>query len=299
MTEKTINIYILSGFLGAGKTTTLKHLLKNSFLANARTALIINEFGKIGVDAKLIDTSHNKTYEINKGSIFCSCTHKDFIDILQQITSDNITDNVLIEATGITEICDLEKLIDLSNTNNVFKIKGNICLVDAANFTKVAPYVKAATNQVIYSDTVIINKTDLINQTDLQKLKLLLKEINPSTTITSTSYGILSDDFLLNLKHTKHDSKTIQNPPEHIIAIGINSEKVFNKTDFINAVEKINKNILRIKGNIKFQDQTNFVELVGHDLLFHEPCNNLSPTQFTIITYGIKKETVENVFQIH
>ena len=82
---KAIDVYILTGYLGAGKTTTLNRLIGAERFAGKKLALIINEFGKMGVDGQLLLPGDYTKYEINKGSIFCICTKTDFLKALDSI----------------------------------------------------------------------------------------------------------------------------------------------------------------------------------------------------------------------
>ena len=100
---KPIDVYILTGFVGAGKTTALNGLLRNQTLVSTNPALIINEFGKIGVDGALVEQRDLTRYEINKGSIFCICTKTDFLKALSEIVESGVHQTLLIEATGIAE----------------------------------------------------------------------------------------------------------------------------------------------------------------------------------------------------
>ena len=155
-----IDVYILTGFVGAGKTTMLNHLLQIEPLAAANPALIINEFGKIGVDGALVQQQDLKRYDINKGSIFCICTKTDFLKALTEIAESKCHQSLLIEATGIAETVDIESFLDAPKLKEIYQVKANLCLVDAANFTCVAAFLKPAKTQVQYADALIVNKCD-------------------------------------------------------------------------------------------------------------------------------------------
>ena len=94
---------------------------------------MINEFGTLGVDGNLIPPGKYHKYEINRGSIFCTCTRTDFLATLRKVAASSNCDHLLIEATGIAETGDLFRMIEEPSLARIFQIHANICLVDALN----------------------------------------------------------------------------------------------------------------------------------------------------------------------
>lgn len=292
-----IPVYILTGYLGAGKTTALNYLLNSPFVRDKKTALIINEFGKLGVDGSLLAPGDYTKYEINKGSIFCICTKTDFIKTLADIADNIKPEIVIIEATGIAETADIESFIDDCPKGDAFYIKSNICLVDASNFTKVAAMLKPAKSQVIWADAAIINKIDLVDEQQLDTVVSVVKGLNPNVKIENTSFGKISDGFLDDIKHTKPTAQAAQNPPADIFAISFNGNSDIKEPDFKNLIESYNDKILRLKGNVKFQDGLKFVEIAGGVYSEKQQCSSLSEsTAFTIIAWNTDKEDMKNRF---
>ena len=298
---KTIDVYILTGFVGAGKTTALNHLLRNEPLAAANPALIINEFGKIGVDGSLVARQDLKRYDINKGSIFCICTKTDFLKALTEIAESGCHQSLLIEATGIAETVDIESFLDAPKLKEIYQIKANLCLVDAANFTRVAAYLKPAKTQVQYADALIVNKCDLVSDAERDTLGQILESLNPTAPRVQTTYGKINTDFLAGIRHNIHDEKTLEQPPDNIIAVSISTEKPFDRDVFYQTLDDLKDNLLRLKGNINFGDGVRFVELAGTTISETEPSKeltkqNATPTAFTAIAWKIDRETLNNSF---
>jgi G3E family GTPase len=291
-----IDVYILTGFVGAGKTTLLNHLLTTN-LASASPALIINEFGKIGVDGALVQRQDLKRYDINKGSIFCICTKTDFLKALTEIADGGKHQTLLIEATGIAETVDIESFLDAPNLKDIYQIKGNLCLVDAANFTRVAAFLKPAKTQVQYADALIVNKCDLVGAFELQTLRRILKSLNPDAPRIETKHGKIDTDFLNGIRHNTHDDKTLEQPPEDIIAVSISSEQPLDRDAFYQTLDKLKDNLLRLKGNINFGDGMRFVELAGAEITETQPSEklteqNTAKTVFTAIAWKIDKDAL-------
>lgn len=297
--EKPVKVYILTGFVGSGKTTVLNYLLRSERLISTHPALIINEFGSLGVDGALVEKRNLKRYEINKGSIFCICTKTDFLKALTEIAENGSHRSLLIEATGIAETCDIESFLDAPHIADAFEISGNLCLVDAADFTRVAAYLKPAKTQVYAADLLIINKCDRVNEAQLVTLRQILSTLNSKAVQIETEFGEIDAAVLNNIQHQAYISQVTDAPPADIIAVSISTDKKFNRSRFYTALEKLKDNILRLKGNIDFGKEVRFVEAVGQTITETDPCQELANhhgnrTAFTTIAWKIDKDDLQS-----
>ena len=293
-----VPVLIITGYLGAGKTAFLNHLLGLPDIATKSIALIINEFGSLSVDSGLVRAGGYSKFEINKGSLFCVCTRIEFVTVLREIANDVRPELVIIEATGITETRDIESFLDEKTVENGFEIKANVCIVDAFNFTKVAAFLKAVTKQVEWADGLVINKVDLVEDSDVGKLMEVLKHINPSAKQTAVSYGKVSMEFIDGLDHTRRDGNSIENPPEDIIAVSFETEKTVERKKFYETLSSLAQRVLRLKGYVDFGEGPHYFEAV-YDRLYEKPeIPGPSPkTAFTIIAYRISKEKLVEIVQ--
>ncbi|NLF29407.1 MAG: GTP-binding protein, partial [Planctomycetes bacterium] len=158
-----VRVLAITGYLGAGKTTLVNHLLGSPAIAERNPALILNEFGTIGVDGRLIRDGQWRRYEINSGSVYCTCTQVQLFTALQSIVADGRCGVVLIEATGVAEPADLEPYFEASPLAGVMAMWATLCVVDAAAFTQVAPFMQACRRQVRAADGIVINKADRVS----------------------------------------------------------------------------------------------------------------------------------------
>ncbi|OXU14672.1 CobW family GTP-binding protein [Sedimentisphaera salicampi] len=292
-----VSVYVLTGYLGAGKTTALNSILKSEQFRDKRISLIINEFGRIGVDGKLIENRSFPIYEINKGSVFCVCTKTDFIKTVSQIREQGDTDVLIIEATGIAESCDIESFMNEPVFRKGFEIKANVCLVDAANFTKIAPFLKPAVSQVQYADLINITKTDIADENEIAAVKKLVRNYNPQAEISAGVYGRgLAEDIMQTKRIERESAGISMKPPEDVIAVSFSPEGDADREEFLSLLKTLEDKILRLKGYLKFEGQLEYIEVVcGKVFNRKEPSNN--PTSLTVIAWKISREELEQKFK--
>ncbi len=297
-----IDVWILGGYLGAGKTTMLNAMLAGGEFAGKEPALIINEFGKIGVDGALVERRELKRFEINKGSLFCICTKTDFLKALCEIAAGGRHKAVLIEATGIAEPVDIENFLTEGPNAGFFCLRGNLCVVDAVHFTQVAAYLKPAVSQVRWADAIVVNKCDLADKTGIRTLREILKQLNPAAPVTETSFGKIDGDFLNAIVHRGHKEEFVSCAPEKIFAISFGTNGPVDRGLFEDAIVRLGTNILRLKGNVSFADGPAFVEVVCGQIIRKQLLASLaectgSATAFTVIAWNADKEAIRQSFE--
>lgn len=292
-----IDVWLLTGCLGAGKTTTLNHLLRSDLLAGKRPALVINEFGQYGVDGKLVEPGDYAKFEINKGSLFCICVKTEFLRTLQEIREAARFDAVLIEATGIAETRDLEQFLSEPHMEDGFRVRANLCVVDAENYTKTAAFLKAAVGQVQWADGILINKADRVSQRDLLILRSILWETNPSADIAVARFGRVEDSFLSRLTHRGRHDQLTSCPPPTIRAVSFKGPQIYDRHQFLGVLEQLGEKLLRLKGNVRFEDGPAYVETV-FDRLELKPANGhvSADTYFTAIGWQVDREEMTDLF---
>ena len=180
-----MELYLITGFLGAGKTTLLRNFIR--LFSQKRVYLIINEFGKAGIDGTLLQELDAAMAEINNGSIFCSCRLDQFEAVLHQVTEAS-PDVVLVEASGLSDPTNIQKILANPDFSGI-SYRGSICLIDACRFCRVVETARMCRKQVAVSSLALVNKIDLASEEQREEVKNLLLEINPGITIQETSFG--------------------------------------------------------------------------------------------------------------
>ncbi|MGI6546105.1 MAG: CobW family GTP-binding protein [Fastidiosipilaceae bacterium] len=187
-----IDMYLVTGFLGAGKTTFLKEFLRS--YSSKRMRVIVNEYGKVGVDAELIAELGVVLEEINNGSIFCSCRLDHFEKALQETLLDP-PELLIVEASGLSDPTSIRYILRDERFQE-FRYRGAICLVDPLNIEKVLNTARVSAKQLSVADLVLINKTDAATEEQLKRAIELVKERNPGAEIHSTSFGVFKREWV-------------------------------------------------------------------------------------------------------
>ena len=201
-------IDIMSGFLGAGKTTLIKKLLKEA-LADTKVVLIENEFGEIGIDGGFLKEAGIEIKEMNSGCICCSLVG-DFGASLKEVLDTYQPDRIIIEPSGVGKLSDVEKAVLGVDTDVDAVLNSKVAVVDA---TKCKMYIKNFgeffINQIEHADTIVLSRTDKLSQEKLEKAVELLREYNDCATIITTPWSEISGEDILATIEQENDLLTL------------------------------------------------------------------------------------------
>ena len=197
MSDRT-QVYLITGFLGAGKTTFLNRII-DRFPKDRKMTLLVNEFGEIGVDGTLVEGDDIDMMEISKGSIFCVCVKTDFIKGLYELNTTVKPDVLLIESTGVANPSDLKKDLKLPIFNDRFVFKEQFCVIDAAHFLDAYQVYASLEKQIASSTTFIINKVDLVGPEAIEEIKKVVGQFHPDPQFFETSYADIPLDRFFGL----------------------------------------------------------------------------------------------------
>ncbi len=190
-------IDIISGFLGAGKTTLIKKLLKDA-LAGTKIVLIENEFGEIGIDGGFLKESGIEIREMNAGCICCSLVG-DFGTSLREVMAAYAPERILIEPSGVGKLSDVMRAINDASEHTEMHLNSAAAVVDAS---KCKVYLKNFgeffNNQIAYAGTIILTRTDKVSEEKIAECVELLREYNKDATIITTPIAELDGKMILN-----------------------------------------------------------------------------------------------------
>ena len=218
-------VTVLSGFLGAGKTTVLSHILNNR--QNKKVAVIVNDMSEINIDASMVKNevslshSEEKLVEMSNGCICCTL-REDLLLEVNKLAKDNKFDHLVIESTGISEPLPVAETFTFADENGVSlsevaKLDTMVTVVDAVNFLKDyedAKYLQDTgeslgeddersvadllVDQIEFADVILISKTDLVKADDITKLKAILKNLNTNARILPITMGKVEIEEVLD-----------------------------------------------------------------------------------------------------
>lgn len=281
-----INVYIISGFLGAGKTTFIQKLLKEHKFD--KVMLLENEFGEVGVDSAFFDSSL-KMKEINNGCICCSL-QGDFEKALEEIEEMGITD-LLIEPSGVGKLSDI---IDVVKKDSDFRIISHICIVDVKTAGKYHNNFKEYfDDQVKAANALVLSHLDVADEDKVNSVKEMLREVNPDVDILDTSIEEMNISDLLNVivsggeimpefdehhhhhdegeccchdedecHHEHHHHHHHHDADEDFVNIALRPEYVFDKEELESILSKMDEDVIRVKGYVNGKDGTLYLNYV-------------------------------------
>ena len=200
-------IDIFSGFLGAGKTTLIKKLIKESF-AGQKVVLIENEFGEIGIDGGFLKESGIQINELNAGCICCSLVG-DFRAALQQVVEQYHPDRIVIEPSGVGKLSDVTRAVEGVAEHLDVQLSS---FVTVADVNKVKMYMKNFgefyDDQISHASCIILSRTQNATEEKIAAAVAMLREKNPTATIVTTAWDALTGEQILKAMSTKDDFKT-------------------------------------------------------------------------------------------
>lgn len=310
-------VTVLTGFLGAGKTTLLNRILSEQH--GKKYAVIVNEFGEVGIDNDLIVNADEEIFEMNNGCICCT-VRGDLIRILEGLMkrADRF-DGIIVETTGLADPAPVAQTFFVDeDVRERTKLDAIVTVVDAKHLLGEIDTAPEAQEQLAFADLVVLNKTDLVTADELAEVEARIRKINPMATIEHAERCNLPLDRVLgrdafNLKRVleiEPDFLTEEHDHEHdedVISISLTSEQPLDPNKFSGWLRLMTQTygleILRLKGIIAFKDDAErFVVQGVHMLLegdYQRPWRDDEKRQSRLVFIGrnLPTETLREGFE--
>lgn len=274
-----IDLYLISGFLGSGKTTFLKKMLKEE--NGRRTGVIVNEFGSESVDGKILSQEGIELIELNNGSVFCACLKADFVKALAAFLAQPI-DRLFIEASGMADPSSMEKLLEeltpliqkKYETDRRYRYQGAVCLVDAGHFLGLSEVLLPVASQVRKSSLILLNKIDTVTEKGVAMVRDRIREINPDVPVVETTYAQISEDVLAAYLHgeSAHVDDSLNLPTNRPFGGTLYMPSFVGDMDVEGFLREIAPRMIRMKGFFYKGKQLYHADCVGQDI-------RIEPTQ--------------------
>jgi len=330
MSQAATDVYLISGFLGSGKTTFLNRMLKEA-PPEKKLLVLMNEFGEESIDGALVEDPELEMVEISRGSIFCACVKGDFIKALYRIAFVIQPEVLVVEASGVANPTDIGR--DLFNPvyKGIYNSLDKVCLIDAANFLEQYEVFTALEKQIEAADKFIINKVDLVDSETSEKIKQVVLSHNPRATFVETSFAqvdlgdffsgfskgeapatkaeaegeatLLTENELEKVVDQILDDEAAQvTPPDRLISFACRWLSG-NLEDFRKVAESIPPDVVRAKGFIFEAGQPYLYSHVGRNYEitpFSGPrLSNTAVNRVVFIRREFKEDDIRSIFAEH
>ncbi len=274
--KQGLPVTIITGFLGSGKTTLLNHILTNQ--QGFKTAVLVNEFGEIGIDNELIITTDDNMVELSNGCICCTINEDLIQAIYKVLERPEKVDYLVVETTGVADPLPVALSFLGTELRDMTRLDSIVTMVDCANFSLDLFNSQAALSQITYGDIIVLNKIDLVDEGDVDALEIRIREMKQGSRILRTqksqvplplilSVGLFESDKYFEKAdekehhdHHHHDHDHHHDHSNHLendgfISVSFQSDQPFSIRKFQYFLDnQLPENVFRAKGILWFNE---------------------------------------------
>lgn len=252
--------------------------------------MIVNEFGKEGVDGELLREVGAVLDEINNGSIFCSCRLDKFEEVLEEIQKGN-PDVVIVEASGLSDPTNVKKILGQKEKFPNVEYMGSICLVDAVLFPKVYHTAVVVKKQLNVSDCILLNKVDRAKEEQTLQVKEIISQHRPDIPIYETTYGEVQKEWILQMQESqgKTEEEEVHRADITLRKYLLHVEEEVPLKRLEGFLKMLLTDTYRVKGFVHTEEGWYLINCVGN-MLDAQPCEDKGEKENLLVVlagYGL------------
>jgi G3E family GTPase len=250
-------ITLITGPLGSGKTTLLRHILAGQ---REKIAIVMNEFGEIAIDAKVIEGKNVRIAELGGGCVCCSLLGE-FEAAVSEIIEKVAPERIIVETTGLAEP---EALVfNIQDALPQCRLDGVVSVIDADMLIRFPQLGHTTRLQIEGGDILLLNKIDLVEPVQIEPLETKLREINSTAAIVRTERCRIDAELLFGIGCEKKVAQPRHKHQPEFESFAFSSDKAFSRDCFERFAESLPASVIRAKGFVRFADGTQLFNFVA------------------------------------
>src|SRR5215813_4034722 len=250
-------ITLLTGPLGSGKTTLLRHILATQL---GKIAIVMNEFGEIAIDTKVIEGKNVRIAELGGGCVCCSLLGE-FEAAVNEIIEKIAPDRIVVETTGLAEP---EALVfNIQDALPQCRLDGVVSVIDADMLVRFPELGHTPRLQVEAADILLLNKIDLIEPVQIEPLETKLRQINPTAAIVRTERCRVDPDLLFGIGRERQIVRPNHGHQPEFESFAFTSDKFLSRNCFERFADGLPASVVRAKGLVRFSDGAQLFNFVA------------------------------------
>ena len=250
-------ITLITGPLGSGKTTLLRHILATR---SAKIAIVMNEFGEIAIDSKVVEGKSVRITELGGGCVCCSLIGE-FESAVNEIIQRVEPDIIVVETTGLAEP---EALVfNIQEALPQCRLDGVVSVIDADMLVRFPELGHTTRLQIEGADILLLNKIDLGEPRQIEQLEMKLRELNPTATIVRTERCRIDPELLFGIGREEEVARPEHKHQLEFESFTFTSDKNFSRDCFERLADSLPMNVHRAKGFVRFSDGVQLFNFVA------------------------------------